>query len=212
MIEIDKILDVEQHLDGIEAVIFDLDDTLYSERDYVKSGYHVIADAFAEIPTIFDELWEEFKRNEPAIDVVFERHNILSRKDEALRIYRYQKPNISLYPGVREMLDRIARTKKLGIITDGRPEGQHAKLEALGLTDIPCIITDELGGVQFRKPCEKAFFLMCKQFNVKYGKSVYIGDNINKDFIASDKLGINDIYFCNADGLYYSNKQLQLDR
>jgi len=202
MIEIRNILEVEKHIDGMDAVIFDLDDTLYPEKDYVKSGYRAIAESFHEIPTVFDDLWEAFEKNEPAIDVALEKHGIMYRKDEALKIYRYQSPEISLYPGVREMLDRIGRTKKLGIITDGRPEGQHAKLEALGLADIPCIITDELGGVQFRKPCEKAFVIMCEKLGMEYSKTVYIGDNIKKDFIAPEKLGMKTVYLKNEKGLY----------
>jgi putative hydrolase of the HAD superfamily len=31
----------------IRAIIFDIDDTLYPERDYVLSGYRAVADAFA---------------------------------------------------------------------------------------------------------------------------------------------------------------------
>lgn len=36
------------YIDGLKAVIFDLDDTLYSEKDYVKSGYAAIAKVFSE--------------------------------------------------------------------------------------------------------------------------------------------------------------------
>jgi len=202
MVEVTNILDVEKHLIGIDAVIFDLDDTLYSEKDYVRSGYQEIANSFSEIPTVFNELWEAFEKKEPAIDVVFNRHFLMDKKDEALTIYRCHKPVISLYPGVQDMLNRISRTKKIGIITDGRPEGQRAKLKSLGLTWIPHIITDELGGVQFRKPCEKAFVLMRDQFEVDYSKIAYIGDNIKKDFIAPNKLGMCTIHFINKDGLY----------
>lgn len=34
------------------------------------------------------------------------------------------------------MLTRIGKTKKIGIITDGRPEGQRAKIKALKLDTI----------------------------------------------------------------------------
>ena len=202
MTTITNILDVEKHLDAIDTVIFDLDDTLYSEKDYVRSGFRAVAEAFPEIPTIYEELWITFEKKEPAIDVVCANHNLVNRKEEALRIYRHHKPHINLYPGVREMLGRIERTRKLGIITDGRPEGQRAKLEALGLTDIPYIITDELGGIEFRKPCEKAFVLMCQNFGTAYEKTVYVGDNIAKDFSAPQKLMMQCIWFNNCSGLY----------
>lgn len=38
MIEIDKITDVSNYIDDLKAVVFDLDDTLYSEKEYVRSG------------------------------------------------------------------------------------------------------------------------------------------------------------------------------
>ena len=37
MIEIANILEVEKNIADVEVVIFDLDDTLYSEKDYVRS-------------------------------------------------------------------------------------------------------------------------------------------------------------------------------
>jgi FMN phosphatase YigB (HAD superfamily) len=59
------------------------------------------------------------------------------------------------------MIEELKRKGiKVGIITDGRPEGQRNKLEALGLDVDDVIITDELGGIQFRKPCDIAFRIM----------------------------------------------------
>lgn len=197
MVEIDNILDVEKYISGLDAVIFDLDDTLYSEKEYVRSGYRLIAECFS-VPK--EELWEAFLRKEPAIDVVMERHGLEAHKKEAVELYRNQDPDIHLYPGVKEMLERIGKDKKIGIITDGRPEGQKAKIKALGLETIPFIITDELGGAEYRKPCDKAFEMMMEQLAAK--ETAYVGDNIAKDFIAPEKLGMRCIWFKNPDGLY----------
>ena len=194
MIKITDILDVEKHLDGIEAVVFDLDDTLYSEKDYVRSGFRAAA------PDRADELWKAFLDGKPAFDTVMPE-----QKEQALATYRTHKPNISLYPGVREMLLRIKENgRKLGMITDGRPEGQRAKIEALGIEDLfdKIIITDELGGVQFRKPCDKAFRLMQEVLEVPFEKMVYIGDNLKKDFVAPEQLDMWAIWFENKEGLY----------
>lgn len=51
---------------------------------------------------------------------------------------------------------------KVGIITDGRPGGQRKKLKALGLDEMidDIIVTDELGGIQFRKPNDISFRIM----------------------------------------------------
>ena len=201
LLEITNILDVEKHLDGLVAVIFDLDDTLYSEKEYVRSGYKKIAGAFG-MPELEDELWRSFLKHEPAIDVVLEKHGLSDRKAETLSIYRNQDPDIHLYLGVKEMLKRMGGSKKIAIITDGRPEGQRAKLRALGLENIPFIITDDLGGMEYRKPCDRAFKLMLKELNTSPEHVAYIGDNIHKDFIAPEKLGMRCIWFRNKDGLY----------
>lgn len=194
-----------------EAVIFDLDDTLYPERDYVRSGYRAIAAAFSGVPGMADELWQVFLRGGKAIDEVFAEHGMSGEKDRALKIYRFHKPDITLYDGVEQMLRDLKKAGfKLGIVTDGRPEGQRAKLESLGLEHLrregvidEVTVTDELGGTQFRKPCSKAFELMKERLGVTdFGRMVYVGDNRAKDFTAPDLLGMNSIWFDNPEGLY----------
>lgn len=197
MITVTSILDVEQYLDDAEAVIFDLDDTLYSEKEYVRSGYRKIAEWLGK-PEVEEQLWTVFQRGGRALDEVLEEKD----RAEALRIYRYQQPDIHLYPGVKEMLERIKAHRKVGIITDGRSEGQRAKLDALDLDVDHVIITDELGGVEFRKPCTVAFEKMQSVLDVAFEKMVYIGDNTKKDFIAPERLGMKWIWFRNSDGLY----------
>lgn len=106
------------------------------------------------------------------------------------------------------MLARLkAQGKKLGIITDGRVEGQKNKIAALGLKKLvdDIIITDALGGIEFRKPNEAAFRLMQEKWQLPFKKMIYIGDNPQKDFIAPEKLRMQSMFFCNLDGLY-SNK------
>lgn len=201
MIEVKNILDIEKYIHDMEAVIFDLDDTLYSEKGYVKSGYQKIAEYFGK-PELYDQLWNAFENGRPAIDEALEANGLLSYKDKALHIYRFQLPDIQLYPGVAQMLARIRLTKKVGIITDGRPEGQLAKIQALGIQVDEIIITDELGGIEFRKPNEKSFRLMRARLGTDYKQMVYVGDNIKKDFIAPEKLGMKTIWFRNQDGLY----------
>lgn len=203
MIRIKKITDVEKHLDGIEAVVFDLDDTLYSEKEYVRSGFKKISEYF-KMPELEDELWRTFKCGGKPIDEVFEARGMIDLKEEALRVYRFQKPDIHLYDGVAEMLVRLHDSCKVGILTDGRPEGQRAKIEALNLTVDEIIITDELGGIEYRKPNPKAFILMQKRLGTQFEKMVYVGDNSAKDFQVPRALGMKCIWFRNTDGLYYA--------
>ena len=206
MITMDNILDCEQWLSGVEAVIFDLDDTLYSEKDYVRSGYRAVAKGFPGVANMEQKLWAAFEKKLPAIDVVLEVEGLatLEDKQKALQLYRGHMPEIALYPGVASLLQQLKQCKKLGLITDGRPEGQRAKIKALDIEGLfrKIIITDALGGTEFRKPNETAFRLMQQEMEVPFEKMVYIGDNPRKDFIAPIALGMQAICFKNRDGLY----------
>ena len=205
-VTIDNITDVEKHLDGLEAIIFDLDDTLYSEKEYIRSGFRAIAEHFGK-PQFEKELWKAYEQGGRAIDEVFALHGCIDLKQEALQIYRFHEPRIHLYAGVSDMLSRLRQTYSIGIITDGRPEGQRAKIRALGLTTNEIIITDELGGIECRKPNPTAFILMQEKMEIPFEKIAYVGDNITKDFQAPDELGMACIWFKNRDGLYAANRE-----
>ena len=189
----------------ISGVIFDLDDTLYAEKDYVRSGYKAVADWIGDAGCA-EQLWQYFEAGQPAIDRLMES---LGRQDEskqALEVYRAHRPEIKLYDGAAEMLMALRdKGMKIGIITDGRPEGQRNKIAALGLEELvdDIIITDELGGTQFRKPCDIAFRIMQTRWKLPASEMVYVGDNPAKDFQAPQQLGMKSVCISNTDSLYY---------
>lgn len=188
----------------IKGVIFDLDDTLYSEKDYIRSGYRKVAE-YLKRDDAYEKLCAFFKDGKQAIDEYLLEIGEQLRKEECLKIYREQTPDIVLYDGVIELIQELkSKGVKVGIITDGRPEGQKAKLKALGLDEMvdDIVITDELGGVQFRKPCDIAYRIIQNRWRIPYEQIVYVGDNPNKDFQACRQLGMRFKYFKNVDGLY----------
>lgn len=185
----------------IKGVIFDLDDTLYSEKEYIRSGYKAVSGYLGG--EYEDKLWSFFEEGKPAIDELLKELGRENEKAEVLEIYRSHKPDIHLYPGVAETIEELkVKGIKVGIITDGRPEGQRNKLEALGLDVDDVIITDELGGVQFRKPCDIAFRILVTRWRLNPADVVYIGDNLAKDFQAPQQLGMQSVYFRNTVGIY----------
>lgn len=207
MIEICTILEIEKQIDGLKVVLLDLDDTLYSEKEYLHSGYREIAKVLPQIEDAFEKLCKLFEEGKPAVDELLKSEGIYSEslKQKCLYAYRYHKPDIHLYSGVREMLLRLKESVFLGLITDGRPEGQRAKIASLELEPIfdRMIITDELGSIAYRKPSLRAFEMMAKYFGTSYSQMCYVGDNIRKDFIAPEHLGIRSIWFKNESGLYF---------
>lgn len=207
MTTITRISEVMEHIAGLHAVIFDLDDTLYSEKEYVRSGYRAIAEQFPAVERMEEKLWAAFQEGRPAIDEVLRSEGLFSEetKQHCLSVYRFHEPDIHLYEGAEELLRRLrAEGYRIGLITDGRPEGQRAKIRVLHLEDLVdhIIVTDELGGVAYRKPNPAAFTKMKELLGVAYDRMCYVGDNIKKDFMAPEALGMRSIWIKTGDGLY----------
>ena len=206
IIKTTNILDTVKYIDGLKAIIFDMDDTLYSEKEYIRSGYRKIAELFPQIEGADRQLWNLFLEGKPAIDEFLKQQNLFSdeNKEKCLTAYRLQKPDIHLYPGVKAMLLDLRKRYLVGLITDGRPEGQWANIVALRIEPLidEIIVTDELGGIKYRKPNDVAFRLMADRMCMSFEQMCYIGDNARKDFMAPQKLGMRCIWVRNEDGLY----------
>lgn len=189
---------------SVKGVIFDLDDTLYSEKQYVKSGFKAVA-GYLGIEDAEKELWSFFEKKIPAIDAYLKHINQSERKAEILSVYREHKPILTLNKGVSELISNLKEKGiRVGIITDGRPNGQRNKIKALGLDALvdDIIVTDELGGEQFRKPCDISFRIMQRRWRIPFEQLVYVGDNVSKDFQAPKQLGMQWLLADNGAGLY----------
>ena len=190
----------------IRGAIFDLDDTLYPESEYVMSGYRLIADHLG-YAGYADILMDHFRNKEPAVDRLLEDIGRIDEKEECIRIYREQMPSISLYEGASELIRRLIENNiRVGIITDGRVLSQRNKILALGINkliaDDDIIITDALGGPQFRKPDDLSFRIMQRRWMLPAEEMIYIGDNLSKDHQGPRKVGMGFVHFNNPDGIY----------
>lgn len=197
-------IDLGNDARDIKGIVFDLDDTLYSEKQYVKSGYKKIAE-YLEDEIAEKYLWNYFLEGENAIDKYLKEVGREELKSDCLNVYRNHIPQINLYRGVCDLIQKLKMKKiKIGIITDGRVEGQKNKIQALGLEELvdDIIITDELGGVQFRKPNDISFRIMQCRWKIPFEQMVYVGDNLMKDFQAPRQLGMKSIWLKNQNGLY----------
>lgn len=200
------------HLDeGIGSVLFDLDDTLYSEKDYIRSSFRVVEKLVPQIDHIFNKLCAALEKGQPPLETVLKEadmysEELLLRCREAIRDH---KPEISLYEGVKELFFELHTQKRsIGILIDGTPKVQRAKIEALGLDKMAdeILITDELAGhgnvMEFRKPNDLPFLIMRKRLEVPCRNMAFVGDDVEKDFIAPRGLGMECYWKRNEDGLY----------
>ena len=169
--------------------VFDLDDTLYNEADYRKSGIASVADCLNSITgRKVDFLIDGVISNEDGdfLGEICRRLDLPENLKEALLWqYRLHTPRISLAKEVKDLLDFLQEfSSGVSIVTDGRIISQRKKLIALGINHIPSYISEEFGAV---KPDPTRFELI-ERLNPRC-RFVYIGDNPQKDFITPKKMG-----------------------
>ena len=180
-------------------IVFDLDDTLYDEVDYVRSGFKEVANYLGD-DTYFDFMWKLFKKDGSGkiFNKLIDRYNLKTPLLKLLEIYRFHTPNINLPHESLELL-KFSSNYKTALITDGHYIMQKNKYNALKLSkfiDFP-IFTDFF---HTSKPELKPYQLVMDRYtNEQY---IYISDNPKKDFKATNKLGWNSIRFKNPNGIY----------
>jgi putative hydrolase of the HAD superfamily len=183
-----------------QAVLFDLDDTLYPERAYVRSGFKAAA-AWAEQElgidrsTGFEELWAYFEAGVRGntYNLWLDTHGIEEDQwiPELVEVYRGHNPDIEPYPGVVELLESLQTCTKLGLITEGHTAAQRYKLAALGLEPMfHVVVITGMEDRDFWKPHTRPFITALDALGVKAAHSVYVGDNPRKDFFGARQLGM----------------------
>jgi putative hydrolase of the HAD superfamily len=200
----------------MKAFVFDLDDTLYPEIEFVKSGFQVVAaylgDRYGynekELRAKLASILKRDGRGK-VFNTLLEELGLYSEANLSLLIhlYRAHKPNINLY---KDALPTIERLKNLGIslalVTDGMASVQRNKLVSLGLSNYFDILfcTDELGR-EYWKPSTISFEVVLNLLDIKPDEAVYIGDNVSKDFLGPNSLGMHTIQVIRQKG--YENSK-----
>lgn len=174
-------------VDENTVIVFDLDDTLYNEIDYLKSAYVAVAKKLKpdNWEQLYTYIFSLYRNNQNVFEYLSENYDIT--KEQLLHSYRYHIPNIKPFDGVIETFENIKQQNgKIGILTDGRKVTQTNKLNALGLTHfIDHIVISEVIGSE--KPAANNYVAF-EKFH-KSGTYFYIGDNYKKDFITPKSRG-----------------------
>lgn len=172
-----------------KTIVFDLDDTLVKEIDYLKSAFKQIADFVDnDDDDLYNRIFDAYKCGADVFGDL-ERNYATFSKQELLSIYRNHIPNIELIDGGREILNYCKnKGYRMGLVTDGRSITQRNKIMALDIESYfdLIIVSEELGS---EKPCLNNF----TPFENFEGEKYYIGDNVSKDFIAPNTLGWNTV-------------------
>lgn len=194
------------------AIVLDIDDTLYLERDYVASGFRAVGryvastrgvSRFADVAALHFAMGRRgdiFDRTLATLGMADDPMLI----GDLVALYRAHDPEISLERDATRFLRRFPRDCGLAILSDGFLIAQRAKIAAL---DLPAarfdrIILTDVYGREGWKPNPCGFVEIQDHFGLPATQIVYIADNPQKDFLAPQALGWRTIRMRRPGGLH----------
>jgi putative hydrolase of the HAD superfamily len=183
-------------------VVFDLDDTLYPEETFVRSGFRAVAEALGERFGVAPDdavavMWRSLQQRGRGqqFDDVVEFFGLTGRQSvaELVRIYRHHSPSISLPRESQAALDQL-QPRPLYVVTDGHKVVQQNKLDALGIGPyVRHAYLTHRYGIHNRKPSVHVFQLLMRRERCAAQDIVYIGDDPSKDFLGLRPLGFHTL-------------------
>ena len=172
------------------VIAFDLDDTLYKERDYVFSAYREITRYYGDIvPDDVKEKFFSFAKPYEAFD--FLAAAVPGTDVEKMKeIYRSGNVPLADTECALETLTSLKDSGfRVAIITDGFSARQRKKIQSLKLDAVTdCIIISEETGCDKHSPVP---FRLLQETFPDASRFCYVGDNPEKDFYHPNIMGWN---------------------
>jgi putative hydrolase of the HAD superfamily len=197
-----------------KAIVFDLDDTLYPEQQYVLSGFQAVAawaegrlgipadQGYAELKLLFDR---GVRGN--TFDQWLQARSLPSEPllEKLVQVYREHEPTLQTFPGVIELLRSLCERYRLGLVSDGHLSVQRRKLAALRLAGYfdAIVFSDEWGPTAW-KPSRKPFEIVLQRLALDAPRGIYVADNATKDFLGARRCGMATIWVRRPAGEYAS--------
>lgn len=204
----------------LDAVLFDLDDTLFDHRHARLAGLEAIRRAepmLGRLPLSDLDRTMERLLSDIHISLVLTGKISLARS-RSLRMHKFlQEYHIELprrrvqeltdlrvetylhhrraVPGAEALLRHLhALGLKVAVVTDNLRSEQEEKLRVTGLEGwVDHLVCSEQVGVT--KPHPRMFRVALKQARTRPGKSVMVGDKWEYDVVGAARLGIRPVWF-----------------
>lgn len=192
-------------------LVFDVDDTLYLERDYVYSGFEAVGRHLEQqlgFTAFFEEakqLFEDGNRGDIFDRVIASNPELKDVNPlELVDIYRAHTPRIKTLPDAAAAVDAWRGHAIMAVVTDGPAVSQQAKIKALGVDDWAdeIVVTADRGS-GWPKPSTRAFQYLQEKFGIASENCVYFGDNPTKDFQGPRELGWRTVRLRRPGGIYH---------
>lgn len=181
------------------AVIFDLDDTLYPLRRFVRSGFRVVARRLeAEYAISARRIFRTLCRAGRGPARGHEIQHCLARygwsprlTSELVELIRHHRPELRLPGASRDVLETLRPDWRLAVVTNGPAHVQAAKIDALGLrTSVDAVVLAEQHGTGRGKPEAAPFEAALMRLGVEARHAVFVGNDERCDVRGAAAVGL----------------------
>ena len=192
----------------VDAVLFDLDDTLCRYR---RSGGELLAECYdrLDVDPVFsvEEYHERYREYLGEIEEIdaFREHCFADLAEEngadpelgreIARIYADERDQTAVEPlaGVPEVIDELAADHAVGLVTNGPPGMQGTKLSAVGLDD--AFEVEIFAGYDApAKPAPDPFDLALDEFGIGPDRAVHVGNSLTTDVAGAHAAGVGAVW------------------
>ena len=187
----------------MKALLFDLDDTLYLEGEFVASGYRALARHVERrfgppSREVFLAMMTTFSASGRLAVLPMVSDRFTGGKfpvSEMVELYRQHRPLIRLLPGYSELLGRLGRRFKLAVVTDGLPAVQRRKATVLGLDRlVDAVVCTWDFGRDRQKPDPLPFERVLHEMRIPARDALFVGDNAEKDGRGAANAGLGFVH------------------
>jgi HAD superfamily hydrolase (TIGR01509 family) len=196
---------------NIKAVLFDVDDTLFDRKVAQKAVCNLIVEQMPRVFKAFEmeRIQEAFlKSDQISTDIFNSGAPSEGLRDKRSRLFLqllgigedYVPAVTELYvrdyplvnaamDGAIQVVNKLSRKFRVGVISNGFPDVQYRKLETMGLYDLfSCIVLSEV--ISIRKPDPAIFHKAASLMHVKLEECLYVGDSYVNDVIGAKNAGM----------------------
>lgn len=192
-----------------KAVIFDLDDTLYPLRRFVHSGFAAVADYLAQTRRVdCREALAVMARASRwtsrglELQVCLTHFGLpLTLVPDLLSVFRQHAPSLRLPRASHTALEALRAGWYLGVVTNGLPDLQARKVDALGLRPlVDCVVyANEFAGGR-GKPEREPFLVAAHRLGVAPERAIFVGDDARCDVFGAGRVGMKTIHVTRQRG------------
>jgi putative hydrolase of the HAD superfamily len=197
---------------AIEAILFDIDDTICTYRREATEILPLAFDAVGVEPFFdeaayvqrYDDFTEESEDVRHLRELCFAEIARERGKDPALgrelaRAYAAERDhrNVHFLPGAREMLETLSRKYRVAAVTNGDPEMQSAKLDSLGVDCFETVI--HAGYDTLAKPDPEPFHVALDAVDTHVSQALFVGNSLDADIAGAAAAGLRSVWV--SDGV-----------